>query len=117
MVSAVKHQGVPLYKLARKGKTVEREPRLIHIYDLRVLALELPRIRFRTNCTKGTYVRTLCSDIGDQLGCGAHLCELRRSRSGKFDVHDAHTLDEILQRNRDQLKEFIIPILKLMDLV
>ena len=117
MVSAVKHQGTPLYKLARKGKTVEREPRLVHIYDLRVLALELPHIRFRTSCTKGTYVRTLCSDIGDQLGCGAHLCELRRSRSGKFDVKDAHTLDEILQRNREQLKEFIIPILKLTDLV
>jgi tRNA pseudouridine55 synthase len=117
MVSAVKHQGTPLYKLARKGKTVEREPRLVHIYDLRVLQLDLPRIKFRAVCTKGTYVRTLCSDIGDALGCGAHLFELRRTRSGKFDVKDAHRLDEILKWNREQLKEFIIPILKLTDLV
>jgi tRNA pseudouridine55 synthase len=117
MVSAVKHQGTPLYKLARKGKTVEREPRLIHIYNLAVLALELPRIQFRVACTKGTYVRTLCSDIGDALGCGAHLFELRRTRSGKFDAKDAHSLDEILKQTREQLKEFIIPILKLADLV
>ena len=117
MVSALKHQGTPLYKLARRGQTVEREPRLVHIYDLRVLELALPHIAFRAACTKGTYVRTLCSDIGDALGCGAHLSELRRTRSGKFDVKDAHTLDAILERSRDQLKEFIIPILKLTDLV
>ena len=117
MVSAVKHHGTPLYKLARKGKTVEREPRLVHIYDLRVLGLELPRIRFRAVCTKGTYVRTLCSDIGDALGCGAHLFELRRTRSGKFDVKDAHRLDEILQRTREELKGLIIPILKLASFV
>jgi tRNA pseudouridine55 synthase len=114
MVSAVKYQGTPLYKLARKGQTVEREPRLIHIYDLRVLGLELPRIRFRVTCTKGTYVRTLCSDIGDLLGCGAHLHDLRRTRSGDFDVKDAHTLETILGQTRDQLKAFIIPILKLV---
>jgi tRNA pseudouridine55 synthase len=112
MVSAVKHKGTPLYKLARKGKTVEREPRLIHIYDLRVLGLELPRVRLRVACTKGTYVRTLCSDVGDLLGCGAHLYELRRMRSGNFDVKDAHTLETILQQTREQLTAFIIPILK-----
>ena len=112
MVSAVKHQGTPLYKLARKGKTVEREPRLVHIYDLRVLGLELPRVRLRVACTKGTYVRTLCSDVGDLLGCGAHLYELRRMRSGNFDVRDAHSLETILQQTREQLKAFIIPILK-----
>ena len=117
MVSAIKHQGTPLYKLARKGKTVEREPRLVHIYDLRVLQLELPRIKFRAVCTKGTYVRTLCSDIGDVLGCGAHLFELRRTRSGNFDVKDAHSLDEILKQSREQLKNFVIPILKLTNLV
>jgi len=117
MVSAVKHQGTPLYKLARKGKTVEREPRLVHIYDLRVLELALPRIKFRAACTKGTYVRTLCSDIGDLLGCGAHLSELRRIRSGKFDVKDTHSLEAILQRTREQLREIIIPILKLADFV
>ena len=117
MVSAVKHQGTPLYKLARQGKTVEREPRLVHIYDLRVLGLELPRIRLRVVCTKGTYVRTLCSDMGDALGCGAHLLELRRTRSGTFDVKNAYPLDAILQRTREELKELIIPILKLTHLV
>jgi tRNA pseudouridine55 synthase len=116
MVSAVKHHGTPLYKLARKGKTVEREPRLIHIYDLRVLNLDLPRVAFRAVCTKGTYVRTLCSDIGDLLGCGAHLCELRRTRSGSFDVKDAHTLDDLMNLSRPQLQQFIIPILKLVNL-
>ncbi|HXI84478.1 MAG TPA: tRNA pseudouridine(55) synthase TruB [Verrucomicrobiae bacterium] len=112
MVSAVKHQGTPLYKLARKGKTVERKPRLIHIYDLRVLGLELPRITFRVACTKGTYVRTICSDVGDLLGCGAHLHELRRTRSGKFDVNEAHQLQTVLTLTREELKSLIIPILK-----
>jgi len=112
MVSAVKHQGTPLYKLARKGKTVERAPRLIHIYDLRVLRLELPRITFRVACTKGTYVRTICSDVGDLLGCGAHLHELRRTRSGKFDVGEAHQLQTVLTLTREELKSLIIPILK-----
>jgi tRNA pseudouridine55 synthase len=112
MVSAVKYQGTPLYKLARKGKTVEREPRLIHIYDLRVLGLELPRITFRVACTKGTYVRTICSDVGDLLGCGAHLHELRRTRSGKFDVNEAHQLRAVLMLTREELKPLIIPILK-----
>ncbi|HVM59565.1 MAG TPA: tRNA pseudouridine(55) synthase TruB [Verrucomicrobiae bacterium] len=114
MVSAVKHQGTPLYKLARKGKTVEREPRLVHIFDLRVLGLDLPRVQFRVACTKGTYVRTLCSEIGDLIGCGAHLHELRRTRSGNFDLRDAHSLEEILKQSREQLKAFIIPILKLV---
>jgi tRNA pseudouridine55 synthase len=112
MVSAVKYQGTPLYKLARKGKTVEREPRLIHIYDLRVLGLELPRITFRVACTKGTYVRTICSDVGDLLGCGAHLHELRRTRSGKFDVNEAHQLQAVVALTREELKPLIIPILK-----
>ena len=114
MVSAIKHQGQPLYKLARKGKTVEREPRKIHIYDLRVLSLDLPRVQLRVTCTKGTYVRTLCHDIGETLGCGAHLAELRRTRSGDLNVKDAQPLDELLKLNRNQLQPFIIPILKLI---
>jgi tRNA pseudouridine55 synthase len=114
MVSAIKHQGQPLYKLARKGKTVEREPRLIHIYDLRVLKMDLPRIEFRVSCTKGTYVRTLCHDIGETIGCGAHLAALRRTRSGDLDVKDAKTLADLLQLNRNQLQQHIVPILKLI---
>jgi tRNA pseudouridine55 synthase len=114
MVSAIKHKGQPLYKLARKGKTVEREPRFVHIYDLRQLKLDSPRVEFRVTCTKGTYVRTLCHDIGETLGCGAHLANLRRMRSGEFDVKDAHTLEELLKLTRPQLQPLIIPILKLI---
>jgi tRNA pseudouridine55 synthase len=113
MVSAIKHEGTPLYKLARKGKTVEREPRLVHIYDLRALELRLPDIAFRVACSKGTYVRTLCHDIGEALGCGAHLHDLRRTRSGDFDVQDAHRLDKLLLLNRPELQPLIIPILQL----
>jgi tRNA pseudouridine55 synthase len=114
MVSAIKHEGTPLYKLARKGQTVVREPRLVHIYDLRMLKLDLPRVHFRVSCTKGTYVRTLCHDIGETIGCGAHLAELRRTKSGRFDVADAKTLAELLTLRREQLQSFVIPILKLV---
>ena len=114
MVSAVKHQGTPLYKLARKGKTVEREPRNVHIYDLKVLGIDLPKVQLRCTCTKGTYVRTLCHDMGEVIGCGAHLSELRRTRSGKFDVKDAHSLKALMQLNLQQLQPLIIPILKLI---
>jgi tRNA pseudouridine55 synthase len=114
MVSAIKHEGQPLYKLARKGKTVEREPRLVHVYDLRALSIALPDVKFRCACTKGTYVRTLCHDIGESLGCGAHLSELRRTRSGRFDVKDARPLNELLTFNRPQLQPLIIPLLKLI---
>jgi len=86
MVSAMKHKGKPLYKLARKGIEIERKPRLIHVFDLQVGEIKLPDIKFRLRCTKGTYVRTLCDDIGGTLGCGGHLAELRRTRSGNFSI-------------------------------
>jgi tRNA pseudouridine55 synthase len=114
MVSAIKHEGTPLYKLARKGQTVVREPRFVHIYDLRQFKLELPRVHFRVACTKGTYVRTLCHDIGEIIGCGAHLAALRRTRSGQFDARDSKPLDELLQLRREQLQPLVIPILKLI---
>lgn len=114
MVSAKKIAGQPLYKLARKGKTVEREPRAVHIYDLRILKIDLPQIEFRVTCTKGTYVRTLCHDMGELLGCGAHLASLRRTRSGKLDIANGHTLDALLQLKRDQLVSRIIPVLQLI---
>lgn len=117
MVSAKKVAGQPLYKLARKGKTIEREPRSVHIYDFRILSVALPRVQIRVTCTKGTYVRTLCHDIGEAIGCGGHLAALRRTRSGKLDVQDAHRLDDLLKLNRAQLQPLIIPILKLAHLV
>src|SRR5262245_48071958 len=89
MVSAVKKGGVPLYKLARKGMEVEREPRLIHIYNFRFSAYEEPIGHFRIACTKGTYVRSVAHELGQKLGCGAHLASLRRVASGKFDVAQA----------------------------
>ncbi len=86
MVSAIKKDGVPLYKLARQGKQVEREPRLVHVYTYQILKIALPEIDFRVLCSKGFYVRTYADEIGKQLGCGAHLSALRRTRSGNFDL-------------------------------
>lgn len=95
MVSAIKQAGVPLYKLARQGKTVEREPRLVHIYRYSIDRVTLPEIDFTVVCSKGFYVRTYAHDIGAELGCGAHLYSLRRVKSGRFDVARAITVDEI----------------------
>jgi tRNA pseudouridine55 synthase len=113
MVSAIKKNGVPLYKLARKGVEVKREPRLIHIYSFRFSHYEGPLGQFKVACTKGTYVRSLVHDLGQQLECGAHLTTLRRTVSGKFDVSDAMTLNAILSLSETQLKERVIPFLKL----
>ena len=113
MVSAIKKGGVPLYKLARKGVEVEREPRLIHIYNFRFTEYAEPFGKCRVACTKGTYIRSLAHDLGQKLGCGAHLTELRRSASGKFDVADALPLDAILQLSPSQLEKRVIPYLKL----
>ena len=113
MVSAIKKGGVPLYKLARKGIDVEREPRLIHIYNFRFTEYAEPLGKFRVACTKGTYIRSLAHDLGQQLGCGAHLTSLRRSASGKFDVADALSLDAILQLSTVELEKRVLPFLKL----
>jgi tRNA pseudouridine55 synthase len=95
MVSAIKKDGVPLYKLARKGQTVEREPRFVHVFAHEIQALRLPEIDFRVACSKGFYVRTYAHDIGQELGCGAHLKNLRRTRSGRFTLERAVTVDEL----------------------
>ncbi|HVU27686.1 MAG TPA: tRNA pseudouridine(55) synthase TruB [Verrucomicrobiae bacterium] len=113
MVSAIKKDGVPLYKLARKGVEVEREPRLIHIYNFRFTNYSEPLGEFRLACTKGTYVRSVANDLGQKIGCGAHLAMLRRSVSGKFDVADAKPLDEILKLSQAELEKRVIPFLKL----
>lgn len=113
MVSAIKKDGVPLYKLARKGVEVERKPRLVHIYSFRFERYEEPIGQFRVACTKGTYVRTLAHDLGQKLGCGAHLASLRRLVSGIFDVSNALPLEEALKLSESQFEERIIPFLKL----
>ena len=113
MVSAIKKKGVPLYKLARKGIEIEREPRLVHIYNFRFTGYELPLGAFKIACTKGTYVRSIAHDLGQKLGCGAHLATLRRSVSGKFDVADATPLDAVLNLTTAELEKKVIPFLKL----
>ena len=113
MVSAIKKNGVPLYKLARQGIEVEREPRLIHIYNYRFTEYTEPLGKFRVACTKGTYIRSLAHDLGQKLGCGAHLTTLRRSASGKFDVADALPLDTILKLTTAELEKRVMPFLKL----
>ena len=95
MVSAIKKDGVPLYKLARQGKTVEREPRFVHVYAHEIQAVRLPEIDFRVVCSKGFYVRTYAFDIGNELGCGAHLKALRRTKSGRFTLEHSVTVDDL----------------------
>lgn len=95
MYSALKHEGQPLYKLARAGETVERKARSVTILRLTVLGLEGDRLRLEVHCTKGTYIRTLVEDIGAALGCGAHVSELRRIQAGPFDLSKAVTLDTL----------------------
>jgi len=113
MVSAIKKDGVPLYKLARKGVEVERKPRLIHIYKFRFTDYQEPIGAFRVACTKGTYVRSLAHDLGQKLGCGAHLASLRRLSSGRFEVAEAITLDKAMALTAADLAGRIIPFLKL----
>jgi tRNA pseudouridine55 synthase len=95
MVSAIKKEGVPLYKLARQGKIVEREPRFVHVFGYEVKDVRLPEIEFRIVCSKGFYVRTYAHDIGQALGCGAHLRSLRRTKSGRFTLEHAVTVEEL----------------------
>jgi tRNA pseudouridine55 synthase len=113
MVSAVKKAGVPLYKLARKGVEVEREPRLVHIYSFRFSQYQEPIGSFRLACTKGTYVRSVAHELGQKLGCGAHLATLRRVTSGKFEVAQAIQFEEVLKLTLRELEQRVIPFLKL----
>ena len=98
MYSAIKLDGQPLYRLARQGVEVERQPRQVRIDAIELLTFEPPDVRIRVACGKGTYIRTLCHDIGHQLGCGAHLIQLRRTRSGGFSEADAVTVAELERR-------------------
>lgn len=103
MVSAIKKDGVPLYKLARQGKEIEREPRCVRVYDFEITRIALPEVDFRVVCSKGFYVRTYAHDIGQKLGCGAHLSALRRTRSGHFKLRPGKfaSFDDLKQGRRD----------------
>ncbi len=113
MFSAVKKDGVPLYKLARKGIEVERKPRLIHVYTFAFTACIEPLGHFQVSCTKGTYVRSLAHELGQKLGCGAHLAALRRTAAGPFQVADAIPLAQLLAGSTAELAGRVIPFLKL----
>jgi tRNA pseudouridine55 synthase len=95
MYSALKRNGVPLYRLARRGETVVREPRPVIIHALTLVRVELPLVEFVVSCSRGTYVRTLAEDMGKRLGCGAHLLELRRTVSGPFTLDHAVSLENL----------------------
>jgi tRNA pseudouridine55 synthase len=110
MFSAKKVEGQKLYKLARKGKTVEREPRVIHVARFDLLAFEPPLVRFEVASSKGTYIRTLAHDMGERLGCGGHLCELRRTAIGRFHVDKALPLAEIEELSPTRLKRRLVPV-------
>ncbi|MFQ5736557.1 MAG: tRNA pseudouridine(55) synthase TruB [Thermodesulfobacteriota bacterium] len=106
MYSSKKLNGVPLYKLARKGMVVEREPKEVEIFACEITAVTLPLVEFRVECSKGTYIRSICHDVGTALGCGAHLVSLRRLGCGEFLASEAITPEAAA----DTLSERIIPI-------
>ena len=113
MHSAIKKEGVPLYKLARQGVEVERAPRLVHIYQFKITAFASPLLNFKVACTKGTYIRSLAHDLGQKLGCGAHLTALRRTHSGDFDIKEALPIESILQLSELELQKRVVPFLTL----
>lgn len=116
MYSAVKINGVPCYKLARKGKEVERKARHVAVLDYEItrIDLEAAEVDFTVHCTKGFYVRTYAHDIGQFLGCGAHLTALRRIRSGKFDISEAVDVPTLKAAGRDELLARLLPVEKVL---
>lgn len=109
MFSAKKMDGVPLYKLARKGKTVEREPRFIHVGSFHLDRWESPEIDFKLQCSKGTYVRTVADDLGEKLGCGGYLKELRRTDIERFRIEDSVELEAFEELSLEEVRGWLIP--------
>lgn len=114
MYSAIKHQGERLYKLARQGVEVEREPRTIHVHALNLLSFGLPEFELDVHCSKGTYVRTLAEDIGKRLGCGAHVVGLRRTGVGPYDDSAMVTLEQVQSAFADkrfqEMDDWLLPL-------
>ncbi len=111
MYSALKKDGVPLYKLARQGVEVEREARTIDIFKVEVVDIDLPYVTIEVDCAKGSYIRTLCHDIGRRLGCGAHMTALRRTRSAPYEESDSHTLERLTDENGEGDPECLMTLL------
>ena len=107
MVSAVKKDGARLYELARKGVEVAREPKQISIYNIDIEKIEFPYVSFTVYCSKGTYIRTLCADMGAKLGCGASLFSLQRIRSGEFELQNAVDIETVKGWTQDDLGNYV----------
>tara|TARA_A100001015_G_scaffold306627_1_gene401231 strand:- start:4537 stop:5265 length:729 start_codon:yes stop_codon:yes gene_type:complete len=110
MFSAKKINGVPLYKMARKGKTVDREPRVIRINELSLRGWNSPEGQFYMECSKGTYVRTVFHDLGQKLGCGGHLTSLRRTKINDFSIEGVPSLEEIETMGSGEFQSLLIPV-------
>ena len=114
MHSAIKMNGVPLYKLARKGIAVEREPRLVTLYQICIVEFVNSELELEISCSKGTYIRTIADDLGQILGCGAHVIELRRTQAGVFTEKDSISSEELAlekeNRGLDKIDQFLIPM-------
>ncbi|MEO2239228.1 tRNA pseudouridine(55) synthase TruB [Dorea sp. YH-dor226] len=111
MYSALKVGGKKLYELAREGKVVERKSRKVKIHEIEILEIQIPRVKMRVSCSKGTYIRTLCHDIGEKLGCGGCMEELTRTRVSRFEIGESLTLDEIAGKKQEgRLMDIVTPI-------
>ncbi len=111
MFSAVKVKGTPLYKMARKGIEIERGEKEVEVFGIRITGMELPLVRFEVSCSRGTYIRTLTKDIGEKIGCGAHLVSLRRTRSGPFHIDQAVPMEKLRDvSGGGDLRPYLIPL-------
>lgn len=116
MYSALKVNGKKLYELARSGQLVERKTRRVYITDIKLLEINLPRVRMKVTCSKGTYIRTLCHDIGEKLGLGGCMEELIRTRVGRFTMENSRTLEEIAHIFSDgEVSELLVPVDEMFD--
>lgn len=116
MYSALKVDGRKLYELARAGREVERRARPVRIYAIEILEMELPRVKMRVACSKGTYIRTLCADIGGKLNCGGAMAALVRTRAGDFKLENAVTLTELENlRGEGRIREILVPVDRMFD--
>ena len=114
MHSALKRDGVPLYKMARRGESVDRAARRVRILSLELLHYKTPLVEIRVRCSKGTYVRTLAEDLGEALGCGAHLAALRRTASGSFKVEQAHAFEALQKMTPEERQHTLLPLAALL---
>ena len=110
MYSALKVNGKKLYELARAGIEIEREARPIVIYDIDIMDIKIPYVKFRVKCSKGTYIRSLCYDIGEILKCGGMMWNLQRTATGQFHIEDAINIEDL---NEENINEYIMPIEKI----